>query len=125
MNCDTCKENQLREYLAKLETVLKSFIPEPKGTETPCEKFFIYGRREGIRNAIDILKAHGETTEPAVENHPQELLGLTLGELLSRYGDIAGLERHVRILKDLTILEEKFRALEQKNLGFPEARPPI
>ena len=65
-----------------------------------------------------------ETAEPAAENIPRELLGLTLGELVSRYGSLSGIERYMRILKDLVITEGKFRALDQKNSEFPGAPPP-
>jgi hypothetical protein len=45
-------------------------------------------------------------------NLPRKLMGLTLSELIKRYGNVYNLERYAKILKDLSIASEKQAAME-------------
>lgn len=45
---------------------------------------------------------------------PAELLQMTLRELFQRYGSFDGLERYVKVLKDLMTADEKSQRLEEK-----------
>jgi len=65
--------------------------------------------------------------KPAGGGIAQELLGLTLGELVSRYGDLPGIERYAQVLRDISTVAEKEQAmaLGRKPQESPEARPSI
>jgi hypothetical protein len=51
---------------------------------------------------------------------PEEMLGLTIRELINRYGNMANVEKYVRILKDLTAADEKDQRVRERRLALIE-----
>lgn len=51
---------------------------------------------------------------PEQNGMPAELLQMTLRELFQKYGSFDGLERYVKVLKDLMTADEKSQRLEEK-----------
>jgi hypothetical protein len=51
---------------------------------------------------------------------PKELLGMTIRELVVKYKGMDGLERHVRMLKDLATAEEKDQKTQERRLQLVE-----
>lgn len=55
-------------------------------------------------------------TAPREGNVAQAMLNMTLREIASTYGDMAGVERYVKVLKDLTSADEKTQRLQERRL---------
>lgn len=53
---------------------------------------------------------------PEQSGMPAELLKMTLRELFQKYGSFDGLERYVKVLKDLMTADEKSQRLEEKRM---------
>ena len=104
-------------------------------TENPVNAGYLNMKRqqndaERITNAgISSIKGNGasKTPIPAVHNYtdeisaqaigvPAELLGLTLKELVLRYGGILPLEKHAKVLKILTESAEKDLRMKERRL---------
>jgi hypothetical protein len=51
---------------------------------------------------------------------PEEMLGLTIRELINRYGNMANVEKYVRMLRDLTAADEKDQRIRERRLALIE-----
>jgi len=51
---------------------------------------------------------------------PEEKLGLTIRDLITKYGNMANVEKYVRILKDLTAADEKDQRVRERRLSLIE-----
>jgi hypothetical protein len=54
------------------------------------------------------------TGSARAEGIPEELLGLTIRELVTRYGNMANVEKYVHILRDLTSADEKDQRIKER-----------
>jgi hypothetical protein len=64
--------------------------------------------------AYGTYESQGETEERcgmAAESIPKKILGLTLGEIVSRFKGLDGFERYTKMLKDLIDVDEREQAL--------------
>lgn len=50
------------------------------------------------------------------DNVAKDMLDMTLREIVKTYGDIAGVERYAKVLKDLTTTDEKTQRLQERRL---------
>lgn len=50
------------------------------------------------------------------QNTPEQLLDMTLRELVSTYGSVVNVEKYVRLLKDLTTADEKDQRTQERRL---------
>ena len=48
------------------------------------------------------------------DNTPQQMLDMTLREIVAAYGSMDGVERYVKVLRDLTTADEKTQRLQEK-----------
>lgn len=53
-------------------------------------------------------------TNQRTDNTPQVMLDMTLRDLVSTYGNMDGIERYVKVLRDLTTADEKTQRLQER-----------
>jgi hypothetical protein len=103
-------------------------------TENPVNARYTARRRSKLNS--DALEDDGKNVERTIEKidfqaftdweiseHiglPKQMLGMTIRELVVKYKGIDGLERHVKMLKDLSIAEEKDQKTQERRLQLVE-----
>jgi acetone carboxylase gamma subunit len=53
---------------------------------------------------------------------PRQLLGMTIRELITRYQGIDSVERYIKVLQDLTDLDEKYLLIQERRLKLASLR---
>jgi hypothetical protein len=95
-----------------------------------------YTARRCLKMKTGALEENGKNTERAVKNTdfsafgdyelsehtglPRKLLGMTIRELVTKYKGMDGLERYVKMLRDLTAADEKDQKVQERRLQLVE-----
>jgi hypothetical protein len=105
-------------------------------TENPINAEYLAGRRRQSKEITEteaIARRKRQSLIFSVDNDPQtwdndtiaaaiqapkELLGLTLRQIVLNYGNLLGLEKHTKILKDLVTTAEKELKMQERSLTF-------
>lgn len=62
------------------------------------------------------LSSSSRTSVVKSDNVAKDMLDMTLREIVQTYGDMSGVERYVKVLKDLTTADEKTQRLQERRL---------
>ena len=97
-------------------------------TDNPVNRAYLDKHQNKIKDSFNFATMGGQLpTGPAVaasaasvaENHPGaagEMLNMTMREILQNYGNIANVERYSKLLKDLTVADEKEQRIQERRL---------
>lgn len=99
-----------RAYLDAHQSKMRESDPTSMGSMTPITS------RPPITPKLDILGSGKPSATCVEENITQEMLQLTIRELVERYGSLQGIERWVKVLRDITTADEKNQRLEERRL---------
>lgn len=101
-----------RDYLEKHQWKQTSKTEEPPtapGTERiPARVPHLYSPPAAVRHAMS------DAQVASASGVAEEMLGFTIRELIMQHGTINGIERYVKILRDLTTADEKDQRMQER-----------
>jgi hypothetical protein len=110
-------DKRQREFQNHMNTTGPSFTGPQ--SNTPSNLSFSQPL-QGASGYVPQISTGSCTEVSKITGLPEELLGLTIRELVMRYGSVANLEKYVRMLKDLTTADEKDQKIRERRLALVE-----
>lgn len=95
-------------------------------TDNPVNRTYLDRKQQNLRSgSVNLSEKHetrkNQTARENTSGLPAEMMTMTIRELIERNGDIAGIERFTKILRDLTSADEKaLRIQERRQLLIPK-----
>ena len=89
-----------RAYLNKKQNLQQQSYAMPSPVVTPA--------------VVSVGSQQVQAAPAKKDNTPQQMLNMTLREIVAAYGSMDGVERYVKVLRDLTTADEKTQRLQEK-----------
>ena len=85
-------------------------------TDNPLNRAYLDSKQDALRQpitpAISLTKNVG--VEKNINDTPKEMMEMTLRELVQKHGSLAGVDRYVKILRDLSTADEKIQRMQER-----------
>lgn len=87
-------------------------------TDNPVNRSYLNKKQTEVQTvaASFVSTSSSRTSVAKSDNVAKDMLDMTLREIVQTYGDMAGVERYVKVLKDLTTADEKTQRLQERRL---------
>ena len=85
-------------------------------TDNPLNRAYLDSKQDALRQPVTpvIGLAQKVAIERQTGDTPKDMLDMTLRELVEKHGSVAGIDKYVRILRDLTTADEKNQRLQER-----------
>ena len=85
-------------------------------TDNPLNRAYLDSKKDVLRQPITpaISLAKNVSVEKNINDTPKEMMEMTLRELVQKHGSLAGVDRYVKILRDLSTADEKIQRMQER-----------